>query len=68
MFVEENVLKEEIQRFLIEEARRGNTEIEAYRNLMKILNVEFPAIPVESKSNLIFFYDLHGTQIFHYPL
>lgn len=34
--------KEEMQRFLIKEAQRGSTEIEAYRNLMEILGIEFP--------------------------
>lgn len=38
--------KEEMQRFLIMEARRGSTEIEAYRSLMEILGIEFP---IESK-------------------
>ena len=33
---------EELQRFLIKEAQRGSTEIEAYRNLMEILGIEFP--------------------------
>ena len=34
--------KEEMQRFLIKEALRGTSEIEAYRNLMEILGIEFP--------------------------
>ncbi len=34
---------EEMQRFLIKEAQRGSTELEAYRNLMDILGIEFPA-------------------------
>ena len=34
--------KEEMQRFLIKEAQRGSAEIEAYRNLMEILGIEFP--------------------------
>ena len=34
--------KEEMQRFLIKEAQRGSTEIEAYRNLMEIIGIEFP--------------------------
>lgn len=33
---------EEMQRFLIKEAQRGTTEIEAYRNLMEILGIEYP--------------------------
>ena len=32
--------KEEMQRFLIKEAQRGSTEIEAYRNLMEILGIK----------------------------
>lgn len=38
----EQMSKEEMQRFLIKEARRGSTEMEAYRNLMEILGIEFP--------------------------
>lgn len=34
--------KEEMQRFLIKEAQRGSNEIEAYRNLMEIIGIEFP--------------------------
>lgn len=34
--------KEEMQRFLIKEAQRGSAELEAYRNLMEILGIEFP--------------------------
>lgn len=34
--------KDEMQRFLIKEARRGATELEAYRDLMEILGIEFP--------------------------
>lgn len=34
--------KEEMQRYLIKEAQRGSSEIEAYRNLMEILGIEFP--------------------------
>lgn len=39
----EEMTKEEMQRFLIKEAQRGSTELEAYRNLMEILGIEFPA-------------------------
>ena len=39
---EESMTKEEMQRFLIKEAQRGSTEIEAYRNLMEILGIEYP--------------------------
>ena len=42
----ESMTKEEMQRFLIKEDRRGSTEMEAYRNLMEILGIEFP---VEAK-------------------
>ena len=38
----ESMTKEEMQRFLIKEAQRGASEIEAYRNLMEILGIEFP--------------------------
>ena len=34
--------KEEMQRFLIKEAQRGTSELEAYRNLMEIIGIEFP--------------------------
>ena len=39
----ESMTKEEMQGFLIKEAQRGSTEIEAYRNLMEILGIEFPS-------------------------
>ena len=39
----EEMTKEEMQRFLIKEAQRGCSELEAYRNLMEILGIEFPA-------------------------
>ena len=39
---EESMTKEEMQRFLIKAAQRGSTEIEAYRNLMEILGIEYP--------------------------
>ena len=38
----EPMTKEEMQRFLIKESQRGAEEIEAYRNLMEILGIEFP--------------------------
>lgn len=38
----EEMTKEEMQRFLIKESQRGSTEIEAYRNLMEIIGIEFP--------------------------
>ena len=38
----EAMTKEEMQRFLIKEAQRGSTEIEAYRNLMEILGIDYP--------------------------
>ena len=38
----EEMTKEEMQRYLIKEAQRGSTELEAYRNLMEILGIEFP--------------------------
>lgn len=45
--MEESMTKEEMQRFLIKEAQRGVGELEAYRNLMEILGIEFP---VEQKN------------------
>lgn len=39
----EEMTKEEMQRYLIKEAQRGSTELEAYRNLMEILGIEFPS-------------------------
>lgn len=39
----EEMTKEEMQRYLIKESQRGSTELEAYRNLMEILGIEFPA-------------------------
>lgn len=38
----DGMTKEEMQRFLIKEAQRGSAELEAYRNLMEILGIEFP--------------------------
>lgn len=38
----EEMSKEEMQRFLIKEAQRGSEELQAYRNLMEILGIEFP--------------------------
>ena len=38
----ESMKKEEMQRFLIKEAQRGTSELEAYRNLMEILGIEYP--------------------------
>lgn len=45
----ESMTKEEMQRFLIKEAQRGTDELEAYRNLMEILGIEFPK---EKESNV----------------
>lgn len=39
----EEMTKEEMQRFLIKEAQRGVGELEAYRNLMEILGIEYPS-------------------------
>ncbi len=41
---------DEMQRFLNIEAQRGSSEMEAYRNLMEILGIEFPKDPKEKKS------------------
>lgn len=38
----EEMTKEEMQRFLIKEAQRGSTELEAYRNLLEIIGIEYP--------------------------
>lgn len=38
----DGMTKEEMQWFLIKEAQRGSTEIEAYRKLMEIIGIEFP--------------------------
>ena len=40
--MEEEMTKEEKQRFLIKEAQRGTSELEAYRNLMEVLGIEYP--------------------------
>ncbi len=45
----EEMTKEEMQRFLIKEAQRGIGELEAYRNLMEILGIEFPDKSEEDK-------------------
>lgn len=37
--------KEEMQRFLLKEAQRGVSEIEAYRSLMEIIGIEYPKDP-----------------------
>ncbi len=50
----EEMTKEEMQRFLIKEAQRGSTEMEAYRNLMEILGIEFPIEDKNRKTNSIF--------------
>ena len=42
--------EDEMQRFLIKEAQRGSTEIEAYRNLMEILGIEFPMEKKDEKT------------------
>jgi hypothetical protein len=39
---DDSMTKEEMQRFLIREAQRGSTEMEAYRALMEILGIEYP--------------------------
>lgn len=43
--------KEEMQRFLIKEAQRGSSEIEAYRNLMEIIGIEYPQEKSKTNSN-----------------
>lgn len=34
--------KEEMQKYLNQQAREGKDEIEAYRNLMEVLGIEYP--------------------------
>lgn len=46
---DDSMSKEEMQRFLIKEAQRGSSEIEAYRNLLYIIGIEYPQ--AKSKSN-----------------
>ncbi|MCD8346603.1 MAG: hypothetical protein LUD16_01390 [Lachnospiraceae bacterium] len=38
----EEMKKEEMQRYLNQEAQRGSSEMEAYKNLMEILGLVFP--------------------------
>lgn len=38
----EQMTKEEMQRYLIQEYERGVEELEAYRNMMEIIGIEFP--------------------------
>ncbi|MCI9598812.1 MAG: hypothetical protein HFE75_16360 [Firmicutes bacterium] len=38
----EEMTKEEMQRSLIKKAQRGSTELEAYRNLLEIIGIEYP--------------------------
>lgn len=45
--MDESMTKEEMQRFLIKEAQRGTSEMEAYRNLMEILGIEYPVEKTE---------------------
>ena len=49
----EEMTKEEMQRFLIKEAQRGSTEMEAYRNLMEIIGIEFPNESKKEKAEYI---------------
>ncbi len=44
---EEEMTKDEMQRFLNQQAEDGKTEAEAYRNLMDILGIKFPEIQKE---------------------
>lgn len=38
----EPMTKEEMQKYLNQQARDGKEEIEAYRNLMEVLGIEYP--------------------------
>lgn len=40
--MEIGMTKEEMRRYLEQQADQGDSELEAYRNLMKILGVEVP--------------------------
>ena len=42
--MEENMTKEEMQRFLNREAEKGSTEYEALKALADILGIEFPEL------------------------
>ena len=39
---ENEMTKEEMQKYLNQQAREGKNEMEAYRNLMEVLGIEFP--------------------------
>ncbi len=47
---EEEMSKDEMQRFLNQQAEDGKTETEAYRNLMDILGIKFPEIQKEQQA------------------
>ncbi|MCD7764686.1 MAG: hypothetical protein LUI14_16160 [Lachnospiraceae bacterium] len=47
----EEMTKEEMQRYLNQEAQRGSTETEAYRNLMNILGLVFPGSTSQEASD-----------------
>lgn len=49
--MEENMTATEMQRFLNQQYSEGKTEMEAYRNLMTILGIEYPQQKTEKISN-----------------
>lgn len=49
--MEENMTATEMQRFLNQQYSEGKTEMEAYRNLMTILGIEYPQQKIEKNSD-----------------
>lgn len=49
--MEENMTATEMQRFLNQQYSEGKTEMEAYRNLMTILGIEYPQQKTEKISD-----------------
>ncbi len=50
--MEEHMTATEMQRFLNQQYSEGKTEMEAYRNLMTILGIEYPQRNTENAKNL----------------
>lgn len=40
--MEEEMTKEEMQRYLIQQAKAGKSEAEAFRNFIELLGLEYP--------------------------
>lgn len=49
--MEDEMTREEMQRFLIMEHRQGKSELQAYRNLMRVIDIAFPGKPQEEKKS-----------------